>query len=115
MSDLFGSLSASLGRASGYADEQPVRAEIYSVERLEQYALTLAAEHKTVTKKGRAQLLPRLEDNGRKLVATYRMLCETIRNGRPISPAAEWLVDNFHIVEEQIGRASCRERVYSSV
>ena len=75
---------------------------MYSVERLEQYALTLAAEHKTVTKRGRAQLLPRLEDNGRKLVAAYRTLVETIRTGRAISPAAEWLVDNFHIVEEQL-------------
>jgi cyclic beta-1,2-glucan synthetase len=102
MSEFLGSLSETFGRAIGYAEEQPVRAEIYSVERLEQYALTLAAEHKTVTRKGRAQLLPRLEDNGRKLVTAYRMLVEAIRNGRSISPAAEWLVDNFHIVEEQL-------------
>src|ERR1700716_1071365 len=102
MSQFFGSLSATLSKAAGYGEEQPVNAEIYSVERLEQYALTLAAEHNTVTKKGRAQLLPRLEDNGRKLVAAYRALVEAIRNGRAISPAAEWLVDNFHIVEEQL-------------
>jgi len=102
MSEFFGSLSGTFGRATGYVDDQPVRAEIYSVERLEQYALTLAAEHKTITRKGRAQLLPRLEDNGRKLVAAYRTLVEAIRNGRSISPAAEWLVDNFHIVEEQL-------------
>src|SRR6476660_1127098 len=102
MNEVFGSLSGTFGRATGYADEQPVRAEIYSVERLEQYALTLAAEHKTVNRKTRAQLLPRLEDNGRKLVAVYRTLVEAIRNGRSISPAAEWLVDNFHIVEEQL-------------
>src|SRR5882762_7894778 len=102
MSQFFGSLSATLSKAAGYGEEQPVNAEIYSVERLEQYAQALAAEHLTVTKKGRAQLLPRLEDNGRKLVAAYRTLVETIRNGRPISPAAEWLVDNFHIVEEQL-------------
>src|SRR3979409_1963139 len=102
MSEFFGSLSATLSKAAGYADEQPVIAEIFSVERLEQYALTLAAEHQTITKKGRAQLLPRLEDNGRKLVAAYRSLVEAIRNGRAISPAAEWLVDNFHIVEEQL-------------
>ena len=102
MSELFGSLTAKLSKASGLADEQPVRAEIFSVERLEQYAQTLAAEHKTVLKKGRAQLLPRLEDNGRKLFAAYRILVEAIRNGRPISPAGEWLVDNFHIVEEQL-------------
>jgi cyclic beta-1,2-glucan glucanotransferase len=102
MSEFLGSLSATFGKASAYADEQPVRAEIFSVERLEQYARLLAAEHKTVTKKGRAQLLPRLENNGRKLVACYRSLVEAIRNGRAISPAAEWLVDNFHIVEEQL-------------
>ncbi|MEP6570255.1 MAG: glucoamylase family protein [Acidobacteriota bacterium] len=102
MSQLFGSLSGTFGKASSGADEQPVRAEIYSVERLEQFAVTLGAEHKTVTRKGRAQLLPRLEDNGRKLVAAYRTLVEAIRNGRSISPAAEWLVDNFHIVEEQL-------------
>src|SRR4029453_9526248 len=102
MSEFLESLSATFGRAGSYDDEQPVRAEIYSVERLEQYAQTLAAEHKTVTRKGRAQLLPRLEDNGRKLVAAYRTLVEAIRNGRSISPAAEWLVDNFHIVEEQL-------------
>ena len=101
MSEFFGSLSSSF-KASGDADEQPVIAEIFSVERLEQYAQTLAAEHKTVLKKSRAQLLPRLEDNGRKLVAAYRTLVESIRDGRVISPAAEWLVDNFHIVEEQL-------------
>src|SRR6185295_4793147 len=102
MSEFVGSLSGTIGRASGGADEQPVRAEIYSVERLEQYAQTLAAEHKTVTRKGRAQLLPRLEDNGRKLEAAYRSLVDALREGRTISPAAEWLVDNFHIIEEQL-------------
>ena len=51
MSEFLGSLSATFGKASAYADDQPVRAEIFSVERLEQSAQTLAAEHKTVTKK----------------------------------------------------------------
>ncbi|HEY6230737.1 MAG TPA: glucoamylase family protein [Pyrinomonadaceae bacterium] len=102
MSEFFGSVSETLGKLLSNADEQPVRAEIFSVERLEQYARILAGTHKTVTKKGRAQLLPRLEDNGKKLVAAYRTLVEAIRNGRAISPAAEWLIDNFHIVEEQL-------------
>ncbi|MDQ2922441.1 MAG: hypothetical protein M3R52_12630, partial [Acidobacteriota bacterium] len=102
MSEFLELLSARFRKASSDADEQPLRGEIFSVERLEQYAKTLAAEHKTVTKRGRAQLLPRLEDNGRKLVGAYRTLVEAIRNGRAISPAAEWLVDNFHIVEEQL-------------
>jgi len=102
MSEFLGSLSAKFGKAFSYSDEQPIRAEIFSVERLEQYAKALAAEHTTVTKRGRALLLPRLEDNGRKLVAAYRVLIEAIKNGRAISPAAEWLVDNFYIVEEQL-------------
>jgi cyclic beta-1,2-glucan synthetase len=102
MSEFLESLSATFGKASNHAADQPVRAEIFSVERLEQYAQVLAAEHRTVMKKGRAELLPRLENNGRKLVATYHTLVEAIRSGRAISPAAEWLVDNFHIIEEQL-------------
>lgn len=71
-------------RTSDYGDEQPIREEIFSVERLEQYAQILAAEHRIVRKKGRAYLLPRLEDNGRKLVAAYRALVEALRDGRSI-------------------------------
>ncbi len=102
MSEFLESLSSFLGKPNGYADEKPFQAEFFSVERLEQYAQTLAAEHKTVTRKGRAQLLPRLEDNGRKLEAAYKALVNALREGRAISPAAEWLVDNYHIVEEQL-------------
>ena len=48
------------------------------------------------------ELLPRLEENGRKLIAAYKALTDSIRAEHVISPAAEWLVDNFHIVEEQV-------------
>ena len=102
MSEFFESLASLVGKPTGYADEKPFQAEFFSVERLEQFAQALAATHKTVTRKGRAQLLPRLEDNGRKLEAAYRALVEALRQGRSISPAAEWLVDNYHIVEEQL-------------
>ncbi|HET6853243.1 MAG TPA: hypothetical protein VFH46_13140, partial [Pyrinomonadaceae bacterium] len=102
MTEFVESLVSLVRKPLGYADEKPFQAEFFSVERLEQYAQTLAAKHKTVTRKGRAQLLPRLEDNGRKLEYAYRRLVEAIREGRPISPAAEWLVDNYHIVEEQL-------------
>jgi len=102
MAGFFTSLGTTFRQTADFADEQPIREEMFSVERLEQYAQTLAAEHKVVRKKGRALLLPRLEDNGRKLIASYRTLVEAIRSDRAISPAAEWLVDNFHIVEEQL-------------
>ena len=102
MTEFFESLASLVRKPTGYADEKPFQAEFFSVERLEQFAQTLAAKHKTVTRKGRAQLLPRLEDNARKLEAAYQALVEALREGRAISPAAEWLVDNYHIVEEQL-------------
>ncbi|HEU5459074.1 MAG TPA: hypothetical protein VFU83_01215, partial [Pyrinomonadaceae bacterium] len=102
MTEFFESLASLVRKPTGYADEKPFQAEFFSVERLEQFALTLAAKHKTVTRKGGAQLLRRLEDNARKLEAAYRALVEALREGHAISPAAEWLVDNYHIVEEQL-------------
>ena len=102
MSEFFESLASLLRRPARDTDEKPFHAEFFSVERLEQYAQTLAAEHKTVTQKGRAQLLPRLDENGRVLESAYKALVEALRQGRAISPAAEWLVDNYHIVEEQL-------------
>src|ERR1700748_3142687 len=102
MSALVESIASVFSKPKTADVEKPFQAEFFSVERLEQYAQTLAAEHKTVTRKGRAQLLPRLEDNGRKLEAAYRVLVEALREGRTISPAAEWLVDNYHIIEEQL-------------
>src|SRR5947209_1663404 len=83
--------------------ELPIREELYSVERLEHYAAALAAEHQISEKPQRVSLLlPRLEENGRKLLAVYKALADSIREEHVISPAAEWLVDNFHIVEEQV-------------
>ncbi len=95
-------LASLTGSSSHSAVGQPIREELFSVERLEHYAQTLAAEHRVVHRKGRARLLPRVEDNGRKLVSAYRTLVESLRRGQSISPAAEWLVDNFHIIEEQL-------------
>jgi cyclic beta-1,2-glucan synthetase len=76
---------------------------LFSAERLEQYAATLAAEHEVSDgpRRGRP-LLPRLKENARQLVAAYITLAEAIKRERAISPAAEWLVDNFHIVEDQL-------------
>src|ERR1051325_3237343 len=101
MSEFFESLVSLVRKPADYGDEKPFQAEFFSVDRLEQYAYTLAAQHQTVTRKGRAQLLPRLEDNGHKLEAAYKALVEALRQGRAISPAAEWLPAKHHILEEQ--------------
>ncbi|HEY1615777.1 MAG TPA: glucoamylase family protein [Rhizomicrobium sp.] len=83
--------------------EQPIRAELFSVERLEQHAESLA----------RAQVLApplsagrpvarRLYDNTNVLIETYRRIVKATHVHQPITPAAEWLLDNFHVVDEQI-------------
>ena len=84
-------------------DGDPIRSELYSVERLEEFAREIARDQRNVANPRRfPKLLPRLEENASILIGTYRLLTDAIRNGRGISPAAEWLVDNFHIIEEQL-------------
>ncbi len=81
----------------------PIRGELYSTDRLEAFAGALAAEQVVVAGRHRGRpILARLVDNGRVLVTAYRAIAEAIREERSISPAAEWLVDNFHIVDQQI-------------
>ncbi|MFN0121480.1 MAG: hypothetical protein ACKV2V_13385, partial [Blastocatellia bacterium] len=90
-------------RTSAHYDEEPIRAELFSLERLEQYAATLAAEHQVSDRSQRGwPLLSQFEINGRLLTSAYRALSDAVYFGQEISPAAEWLVDNFHIVEEQL-------------
>jgi cyclic beta-1,2-glucan synthetase len=86
-------------RAAG----DPIRAELFSAEHLEQFAATLAAEQPVHLRQERGRrLLPRLRENARALVQAQRAIAEASRRARAVSPAAEWLLNNFHIVEEQI-------------
>src|SRR5277367_5346079 len=81
----------------------PIRAELFSAERLEQHAESLAAAQ-AVTREsvpGRP-LLPQVLENGRVLLEYYRATARAIKMEQTITPAAEWLVDNFFVVEEQL-------------
>ncbi len=83
--------------------EEPIRAEVFGIERLEQHAESLAAAQRITERASRGRnLLPRVRENSRVLLAAYRDIADTIREKSEITPAAEWVVDNFHIVEEQI-------------
>jgi cyclic beta-1,2-glucan synthetase len=83
--------------------EPPIRAELFGVDRLEQHAESLAvAQPVTGPSSGGGPLLARVEDNARLLRASYRVIATAIREERAITPAAEWLVDNFHVVDEQL-------------
>ncbi|MGE3839050.1 MAG: glucoamylase family protein [Hyphomonadaceae bacterium] len=81
----------------------PIRAELFSLERLEQHAESLAAAQ-TVTanpQRGRT-LMARLRENEGVIADAYRSIVRATHERRQISPAAEWLLDNFHVIDEQI-------------
>jgi cyclic beta-1,2-glucan synthetase len=81
----------------------PIRGELFSAERLEQHAENLAAAQETTQDIGEGRpLIPRVLENGRILLEYYRATANAIQQGGAITPAAEWLVDNFYIVEEQL-------------
>lgn len=83
--------------------EEPIRAELFSLERLEQHAESLAAAQAITSEPRRGRpLIPRVVDNGKVLLESYRLIARAIREEHAITPAAEWLVDNFHIVDEQL-------------
>src|SRR3990172_4338109 len=83
--------------------EEPIRAELFGIERLEQHAESLAAAQHVMSEPGKGRrLLPRVQDNGRVLREAYRVIARAIREERAVTPAAEWLVDNFHVVDEQL-------------
>ncbi len=82
-------------------DELPLRAELFSALQMEQHGHILANTHELSAGRGNDQLLSRLADNQNVIVNACNHLTETIKSGRQVTPAAEWLLDNFYLIEEQ--------------
>lgn len=73
------------------------------MERLEQHAESLAAAQLVAHRPPRVlSLHKRLEDNAVALLAAYRASAAELESGQVVVPAAEWLLDNYHLVEEQV-------------
>ncbi len=86
-----------------YADEKPpLRAELFTADQMAQYSKALAESHKTGIGQAPDKLLKRLADNEDVLVEVHDLLTETVITNRRITPAAEWLLDNFYLIEDQI-------------
>ena len=89
--------------ASLWDDEEPIREELFSVERLEEHGQSLALAQSVFARTPAGHPLSRrLADNGRRLREAYQSFVQAIEDGRPMTPAAEWLVDNYHVVEKQV-------------
>jgi cyclic beta-1,2-glucan synthetase len=93
------------GQLAAAADELPLRAELYSVDQLERHAKTLAASHHLATGRAPDRLIARLNENERMLVHAHELVTAAVKRNRRVAPAAEWLLDNFYLIEEQIRTA----------
>ncbi|HEY2660015.1 MAG TPA: glucoamylase family protein [Caulobacteraceae bacterium] len=91
------------GPNAPWDDSAPIRAELFSLERLEDHARSLAgAQAVTPGERRGASLAARLAQNEAVLVDAYRDIADSVDAGAAITPAAEWLIDNFHVIEKQI-------------
>lgn len=86
-------------------DELPMRLEIFSSEQMEQHAKTIASMHKVSSLANTPELLKRLAENKTILIKVRNLLMEAIQSKQGITPAGEWLVNNFYLIEEQIRTA----------
>ncbi len=86
-------------------DTELLRSELFSIEQLKRHAVTLAGQHRIDPRPGPDRLLPRLTDNARVLLAAYDVVTAAAKPGQRIAPAEAWLLDNFYLIEQQIGLA----------
>lgn len=81
----------------------PLRMEIFGAERLRQHAASLGQVHRLhAPGTARGSFQPRLHNNVRALRAAHTYLVAQARDGQDQGPVAEWMLDNFHLIEAQM-------------
>ena len=89
--------------ASPWDDTDAIREVLFSVERMQEHARSLARAQAVKPQRQLGHpLLDRLAANEASLINSYRSICTAVEDKAAITPAAEWLIDNFHLVERQI-------------
>ena len=88
-----------------FQKEKLLRAELYSSEQMERFGKALAKTHKLSTKPTQDHLLKRLSDNETLLQEVRKLITGSIKKKYQITPAGEWLLDNFYLIEENIRSA----------
>ncbi len=86
-------------------NEPPLRAELFSAYQMDQHGKVLAGSHKLGPDYAPERLLTRLAENESVLLDVRNLIAEAVKDNRRITPAGEWLLDNFYLIEEQIRTA----------
>src|SRR5205814_2128451 len=87
------------------SDEAPLRSELFTADQMEQHGKGLAAAHELTFERAADRLLPRLASNEQTLVEVCKLLAHNAEVHRRVTPAGEWLLDNFYLIEEEIRTA----------
>lgn len=95
-------MQADTGHVEVMTEESPLRSELFSIEQLREHSKSFARQHEVWPRHGPDLLIARLLDNERLLLDTYDALAVAVKKEEQITPAAEWLLDNFYLIEEQI-------------
>jgi len=90
----------------------PIRGELLGTEGLAEYARALARSQRLevarpaawwrLAHRGEGPLLRRLNDSQRVLERARDKVSEAADQGTDVSPAGEWLLDNFYVVQEHV-------------
>jgi cyclic beta-1,2-glucan synthetase len=83
--------------------EPPIRSELFGMQRFAQHGRSLGETHEVVRRGLRVPtFFPRLRSNIAMLREAHQYIGRQASTGYDISPAAEWLLDNFHLIESQL-------------
>ena len=89
----------------GAGKDAPLRSELFSASQMEQHGKTLAALHTLGEEHAPERLLARLAANEAVLLEVRDLVSDAVKASRRITPAGEWLLDNFYLIEEQVRAA----------
>jgi cyclic beta-1,2-glucan synthetase len=73
-----------------------------SLDQMAKRARQLASDHQVTFADTHELLLDKLGENENILHEVHDNLVSAIQNGESVSPAAEWILDNFYLIDEQI-------------
>ena len=89
--------------------ERPFRGELFSVNQLQRHAQLVAGWHRVDPSHprigARDRLLSRLAENHRLLRRQYELIAAAAKRGQRLTPGAEWFLDNYYLIEEQVRTA----------
>ncbi len=101
MSKLF--QKRALLQKSSLNESETISAELFGKDRFNQHAQSLA-QSQVVTSEPVSvySFIDRLNDNSEALRRDYEDVLGAVEAGKSITPAAEWLIDNYHLVEQHV-------------